>query len=287
MEKKIIFISSDSSFIGRELISYYKKKNFQIISFCKHNPSLKKKNYSRFDNFNDLKNYLKKIKKIHYLILNNGIIGNNHSFDKLIKSHYKNTISFLRLFKNIEVNRIIFFRTADESGYSIDPINEKSKIKPFNKYSLIKSLTLKLIKNYCNEKKVNYTFFKLFLVVGKKQKEPRLFAMIKNHIRSKKIFILNKPYYKKNFLHIDDFIFIFDKILSKNIYLNQTFNLASNQNITLYKLFKLINNYKKDFVYKISNDKNKKNQIPDISKLTKNIGQYNFKNIQYIIKDIL
>ena len=287
MEKKIIFLSSSSSFIGKELIKYYLKKDFKLIAFSNYNIPLKKKNFFIFNNLNKLKNHLKKIKKIDYLILNNGVIGDDFSFKDLIKSHYKNTVSFLNLFGNIKINRIIFFRSADESGYSKHPIKETDITNPFNKYSLIKSLTTHYILNYCIKRQIDYTFFKLFLVVGKKQKNPRLFPLLKEHINDKKKFLLNKPFHKKNFIHINDFITVLNKILNSKNSVNQTYNLVSNQNIYLNNLFFLIKKYKNNFTYELSKNFEKKNQIPDTTKLFKEIGNYKFKNIRFIIKDLL
>lgn len=85
LEKKIIFVSSASSFLGKEIIRFYEKKEFFIISYCEHMVPLKKTNHIRVNNINKLIKIFNKTKYIDLFFLNNGLIGNQFDFNILLK----------------------------------------------------------------------------------------------------------------------------------------------------------------------------------------------------------
>ena len=287
MEKKIVFISSASSFLGKELIKNFLKKKYLIITYSNYKLPLKKNNYIRFNNLNKLSKYLKKLKKIDLLFLNNGVIGNGYEFNQLIKSHLKKISDIFNIMKKIKIERLIYFSSADENGFSNDKIKETGIISPQNKYGLIKSLTTRYIENICNNRKINFTFLKLFLVVGKSQKEPRIFASIKKCILTNTTFYIKTPNHVKNILHIDDFIFIVNIITSNKKTMNEVYNLGSDINIRMIDLCERIKKYNPKFSFKKLNVKEIKKQIPDISKLQIILGDYKFINIDRIISSIL
>ena len=138
MEKKIIFVSSASSFLGKEIIRFYEKKEFFIISYCEHMVPLKKTNHIRVNNINKLIKIFNKTKYIDLFFLNNGLIGNQFDFNYLIKSHFEKTKSLLDISKKIIIERLIFFRTADEVGLVNKPIKENDKLNPQTKYAFSK-----------------------------------------------------------------------------------------------------------------------------------------------------
>lgn len=287
LEKKIIFVSSASSFLGKEIIRLYEKKNYYIISYCEHLVPIKKKNYIRVNNLNNLKKIFDKTKYINLFFLNNGIIGNQFNFNHLIKSHFKKTKSFLGISKNLIIERLIFFRTADELGLINRPIEENDKLNPQSKYALSKVLTLKYLENFCNKHEIKYTFFRLFLVVGDGQNEPRLFPLIKKNIKTKCTFLIKTPFHVKNILHINDFIYIIYKILSQKNTYNQTINIGSSNNISMINLCKKIKKNNSNFLFKKSHNTEKIKQVPNIKKLKKLIGDYQFIDIDKIIKTLI
>ena len=107
LEKKIVFIASASSFLGKELIKNFLKKKYFIITYSNYQLPIKKNNYVRFNNLNKLANFLKNIKKINLLFLNNGVIGNEYEFNYLIRSHLIKTFNILKITKNIKIERLI------------------------------------------------------------------------------------------------------------------------------------------------------------------------------------
>lgn len=285
--EKIIFVSSASSFLGKEIIRFYEKKEFFIISYCEHLVPLKKTNHIRVNNFNKLHKIFKKTKHIDLFFLNNGLIGNQFDFNYLIKSHFEKTKSLLNISKKTIIERLIFFRTADEVGLVHKPIKENDKLNPQTKYAFSKALTLKYIENFCNKHDIRYIFFRLFLVVGEGQNEPRLFPLIKKNIQANHNFFIKTPFHTKNFLHINDFIHIIYKILSKKNTYNQTINIGSNNNINMINLCKIIKINNRDFLFKKSFNREKIKQVPNITKLKKLIGNYEFINIDEIIKTLI
>ena len=286
MEKKIIFISSSSSFIGESLINYYKKKRYFIISYSENTKFFKNKNHINFNKKLELSKYFLKISSIHYAYLNHGLIGSKHVIDKLINSHLEKTDFILKILQKIKIQRLIYFRSSDEDPkYSHENID--MNFNPINLYGTIKSITTNIIKNHCNFYKQRFTFIKLYLVVGSKQKFPRIFKLIKNKIEHNLILNIEDAYSIKNFTDIEDFLIIQEKIIQSDHFIDKSVDLVSNQNISIGDLCKKIKKIYPQFKF-IQNRKNKKKiLIPKPTYLEKIFGKYNFKKIDQIIKECI
>lgn len=286
MEKKIIFISSSSSFIGESLINYYKKKRYFIISYSENTKFFKNKSHINFNKKLDLSKYFLKISSIHYAYLNHGLIGSNHVIDKLINSHLEKTDFILKILQKIKIQRLIYFRSSDEDPkYSYENID--MNFNPINLYGTIKSITTNIIKNHCNFYKQRFTFIKLYLVVGSKQKFPRILKLIKNKIEHNLILNIEDAYSIKNFTDIEDFLIIQEKIIQSDHFIDKSIDLVSDQNISIGELCKKIKKIYPQFKF-IQNRKNKKKiLIPKPTYLEKIFGKYNFKKIDQIIKECI
>ena len=93
--KKIIVVTGGSRGIGNCILSYFsKKKNFQAINLSRSKCRLKNvKNFNcDVSNYTEVKNVIKKIKKIDYLINNAGISSSDKknyikNFDEVLKNN--------------------------------------------------------------------------------------------------------------------------------------------------------------------------------------------------------
>lgn len=286
MEKRLIFISSSSSFIGESLINYYKKKKFFIISYSEKTKYYKNKNHINFNKKLNLIKYFQNISRIHYVYLNHGIIGNNHSIDKLINSHIEKTVFILKILQKIKIQRLIYFRSYDEDPkYSHEKID--MNFNPINLYGTIKSITTNIIYNHCNLYKQRFTFIKLYLVVGSKQKFPRILKLIKNKIENNSLLNIEDAHSTKNFTDIEDFLIIQEKIIQSDHFIDKSVDLVSDQNISIGELCKKIKKTYPQFKF-IQNRKNtKKVLIPKLTYLKKIFDKYDFKKIDQIIKECI
>ena len=286
LEKKIVFISSSKSFIGASLINFYKKKKYFIISFSENTKFFKKKNHINFNDKISLTKYFSQKLYIDFAYLNHGIIGSNFSIDKLIDSHINKTKFILKVLKKTTIKRLIYFRSCDENPkFSND--YEKIYLNPTNLYGFIKLITTTIIQNHCHINNINFTFMKLYLVVGKNQKFPRIFKLIKNKIKTNSILSLNDAYSIKNFIDIEDFLNIQKKIIKSDYFKNKTVDLVSDQNISIGDLCKKIKKIYPQFEF-IKNKRNKKENLSsNLKYLDHIIERYEFKNIDQIIKDLL
>ena len=282
---KVIFVTSIDSFLGQNIAKFYLKKKYRVIAYSNYNFNYySHKNLIIFQNKQKLKMHLKKFNKLYYFFFTNGIIGSNYKIQKLYKSHISNSNFFLNILKNLKIKRLIFFSSVDEVGFSNKNINENTNYSPSNKYSIIKLLARELFEEFCIKYSKPYTIFRLFLVIGNNQKIPRLFPLIKYHIQNGKKFVINNPLAYKNFIHIDDFCNVLDIILKNKMSLNNIYNLASDQNIKLEKLFKLIHNINPLLKFEKNLNGSLNSQKASIFKIKKIIGNYKFKNINQIIK---
>ena len=286
MEKRIIFISSSSSFIGESLINFYKKKKYFIISYSENTKFYKNKSHININNKLNLIKYFQSISSIDYAYLNHGIIGSKHPIDKLINSHIEKTEFILKILQKIKIQRLIYFRSSDEDPkYSHEKID--MNFNPINLYGTIKSITTNLIKNYCNLYKQRFTFIKLYLVVGRKQKSPRILKLIKNKIENNLILNIEDADSIKNFTDIEDFLIIQEKIIRSDHFIDKSVDLISNQNISIGELCKKIKKIYPQFKFIQNRKHQKKTLIPKPTYLKKIFDKYDFKNIDQIIKECL
>lgn len=286
MEKKIVFISSSKSFIGTSLINFYKKKKYFIISFSENTKFFKKKNHINFSDKISLTKFFSQKSYIDFAYLNHGIIGSDFPIEKLIDSHLTKTKFILKVLKKTTIKRLIYFRSCDEnSKFSND--YEKINFNPTNIYGHIKSIATTMIQNHCHIHNINYTFMKLYLVVGKYQKFPRIFKLIKNKIDTNSILSLNDAHSIKNFTHIDDFLTIQKKIIKSDYFKNKSVDLVSDQNISIGNLCSKIKKIHPEFNF-IKNKRSKEEKlIPNLKYLDHISEKYDFKNIDQIVKDLL
>lgn len=147
-------------------------------------------------------------------------------------------------------------------------------------YSTSKSLVEHYIKAYSVQNKLKYIIFRLFNIYGPGLEGRVVDIFIKNALNGKNLLINGNGNQKRCYMYIDDCVDAFAKIFLNNKICNTTFNIGSDQELSVMeiakKIIKLTNSSSKIIIN--SNQLNKfagyediQRRVPDLKKLKKYI----------------
>ena len=244
MNGKNILIVGGSGFVGRNLVDFYKKKKFKVISL-----SLFRKNFEADINIlvdlfdkDKLKKKLSKI-NINYIIFAAGYVSHkpiNHKNDENLNTHFVGLVNLINSINLSNLKKIIYIGTSEEYKFSKKKLNEKSELKPITSYSLAKYLSALYLLNLHKNCNLPVTIFRPFLLYGPYQETNRLIPyLIKNLIKKKEV-LCTEGNQIRDFLHIDDFLRATFLALKSKLTNGEIFNIASGKPIKVKKIIDLI-----------------------------------------------
>jgi len=215
--KQSILIIGKNSFLSTNLFKYFQNKNFLVTR-------------TSFDFF--LKNSQKKLLKYNYVI-NCSI--NSLFLKKKYNPKHDQDLSCAEKLKNAK-SKLIIFSSGKVYGPGFN-LRETSKKTPTERYGKNK---LKTEINCCNIKK-DILIFRLSNIVGAENRNNSrkvtnlFFDDIRKNLKKKLVIVPKKNYYK-DFLLIEDFVkIVYFSIIND---LKGIFNLSSNSKIYLHDLAK-------------------------------------------------
>lgn len=277
MEKKSIFITGASGFIGRHLI---KKIPYKVITFEKNG---KKCNLLS-------KEELLHVKRADVVIhLASQIPYNDKKTMNFFENNVLGTLNVLEYCVKKKVEKLIFVSSYVYGKPKHNPINEKHPVMHHNSYTKSKILAEELCKFYAKEYELKIIILRPINVFGASQREGFLISNIYQSLKSnKEIKIINKKS-KRDFLFVDDLV---DAILLMINYKTnfEIFNVGFGKSYSFEKILHLFEKvYGKKLNVKFEVDK--KNFIPkieaDISKIKQKTGWYPKISLEEGLKKIL
>ena len=179
------------------------------------------------------------------------------------------------------VNKIIY--TSSSSVYG--SINSKLNIPDKNNryiYSSFKISAENLIKNFCNKKNINFDICRVFNIYGLNDNFSVISKLIELKKNNKKIRIYNNGEAVRDFIHVNDVVLIYKKLLTRkdsNIYDVGTGKGAKIKDIIeALKLSKKKVKLIKNKIYEINNS------IANNDNLVKKIKFKKFRNLESFLK---
>ena len=224
----MILVVGANGLLGSKLTKELRKKK---LKFFKIDKSLKGKEKIDITDYKSLENFfnLKKIKVVINCVCEP---ATSKSKKNIFFTNVIGNRNLINLSKKKNIKKYIFFSTSaiwvkDYKNY----VTEKTKTSPVETYGESKVQAEKDIKY---SKLKSWTIFRIPMIVSYKRLGilSILFDFIINH---KKIPIINDGKNLVQFIHIDDLV----RFVIKSLKINekQVYNLASNEAITLKKLF--------------------------------------------------
>ena len=277
--KKLIWLTSGTGFIGKNLSKRLKNEKFEFITTSKKEINLL--------NANEIKKFLKK-EKPKIVIQTAGEVGG-------IKKNIINRINLLEENLLISTNLIKYSYEYNVDKFinlvssCIYPKNIKKiqseedinigKVEITNEaYSLSKYTSYKLSNYYFNDLKKNYINVIPSNIYGphdnfNEEESHVIPSMINKFTNNKKIKLLGSGVAKRDFLFIDDFISAIILLLKQKKYKTNTFNVSSKEIISIKKLAEIIAKLTNNKNYQFLNDGLDGNFFKSLnSKKIKNLG---------------
>ena len=223
-----VLITGTKGFIGKNLKFFLLNKNFEILE------------YNRNDNIKKLDKYLKICDVVFHLA------GENRS--KIKKNFNKNNYKFTKIL----IDKICLLKKKPSIVFSSTiKVNEK------NDYGTSKKKSEEYIKKKLQSININYSILRLPNVFGKWSKPNHnsfIATCCYNLIRNKKIELDSNK--KLKLIYIDDLVEILFKESNKCLVTNKNYKKiikeVKSYKITLYNLYKILENFK--YKYKSINN---------------------------------
>ena len=250
--KKKILVTGATGFIGKNLVESLKEK-FEIYALIldeKEKNVIPQIDYILWKTFFDRENEIKtldgkKLGKIDTVIhlASYGVNPKDNDIDKMIESNINLTKDLISNLERVSCKNIIFTGSGFEYGDKGKiKLKEDMELNPFSLYGATKVSAFLIGKKLCESLGINYINLRLFNIFGEYEGSNRLIPQIINNYLEGKELNFTAGNQVRDYLYIKDIIEIYEMILEKNIYNNETYNVCSSEEVTI-----------KEFITKVAN----------------------------------
>ena len=232
------------------------------------------------------KNFLKKISFINKNKKINLIINSFYSAVKLkkitsygafVNKSVFETAKILDLLNPKIINKIIYTSSSSVYGLKDTKINLKDDNNR-NIYAAFKFSTEFLIKNFCEKSYISFAICRLFNMYGGNDKFSVILKRQTAIQKKQKIIIFNNGKSIRDYIHIDDVVTVYDRLIKKKIG-SALFDVGTGKGVSLIELIKKLNFKKKNIIYKKKTVTELSKSIADNRNLIKKINKMKFKKL--------
>ena len=250
--KKKILVTGATGFIGKNLVESLKEK-FEVYALIldeKEKNVIPQIDYILWKTFFDRENEIKtldgkKLGKIDTVIhlASYGVNPKDNDIDKMIESNINLTKDLISNLERVSCKNIIFTGSGFEYGDKGKvKLKEDMELNPFSLYGATKVSAFLIGKKLCESLGINYINLRLFNIFGEYEGSNRLIPQIINNYLEGKELNFTAGNQVRDYLYIKDIIEVYEMILEKNIYNNETYNVCSSEEVTI-----------KEFITKVAN----------------------------------
>ena len=270
-----ILIVGCNGFIGSNAFKYFKNKNFKVFG-C----DIQQLNTETFLLQHDLSNLSLLFEAHQFDVCINASGSSTVSFSlqnvqEDYKLNYKNVEIILEWIKNNQPKcKMINLSSAAVYGNpSKLPIKENDSTKPISPYGKHKLLSEQLLKTYAVESRMLTHSLRIFSVYGNGLKKQLFWDIYQKAKQAESIELYGTGNETRDFIHIEDLMLAFEKIIFLGSFDGSAINVASGSECTInLAAHTLIQNLNSDFKLKFSgieNNMDPKYWRADISLLKK------------------
>ena len=241
--KKKILVTGATGFIGKNLVESLKEK-FEVYALIldeKEKNVIPQIDYIFWETFFDRENEVKtldgkKLGKIDTVIhlASYGVNPKDNDIDKMIESNINLTKDLILNLERVSCKNIIFTGSGFEYGDKGKiKLKEDMELNPFSLYGATKVSAFLIGKKLCESLGINYINLRLFNIFGEYEGSNRLIPQIINNYLEGKELNFTAGNQVRDYLYIKDIIEVYEMILEKNIYNNETYNVCSSEEVTI------------------------------------------------------
>ena len=193
------------------------------------------------------------------------------------------TSKVLDFIKNnqIVVNKIIYTSSSSVYGNNI-LCNENDELKPMNLHASLKVANEKLVEKFCIENSIDYTIARIFNMYGGDDNFSIISKIIKAYKNNEELNIVNNGNAIRDFIHIEDVVDIYSKILDKKDI--KILNIGSGNGSSIKNILDFSNNHNIKIKTKNIQREELKISTADISKLKELLKKDTFFGVEDYLK---
>ena len=193
------------------------------------------------------------------------------------------TSKVLDFIKNnqIVVNKIIYTSSSSVYGNNI-LCNENDELKPMNLHASLKVANEKLVEKFCIENSIDYTIARIFNMYGGDDNFSIISKIIKANKNNEELNIVNNGNAIRDFIHIEDVVDIYSKILDKKDI--KILNIGSGNGSSIKNILDFLNNHNIKIKTKNIQREELKISTADISKLKELLKKDTFFEVEDYLK---
>lgn len=193
------------------------------------------------------------------------------------------TSKVLDFIKNnqIKVNKIIYTSSSSVYGNNI-LCNENDELKPMNLHASLKVANEKLVEKFCIENSIDYTIARIFNMYGGDDNFSIISKIIKAYKNNEELNIINNGNAIRDFIHIEDVVDIYSKILDKKDI--KILNIGSGNGSSIKNILDFLNNHNIKIKTKNIQREELKISTADISKLKELLKKDTFFGVEDYLK---
>ena len=193
------------------------------------------------------------------------------------------TSKVLDFIKNnqIVVNKIIYTSSSSVYGNNI-LCNENDELKPMNLHASLKVANEKLVEKFCIENSIDYTIARIFNMYGGDDNFSIISKIIKAYKNNEELNIVNNGNAIRDFIHIEDVVDIYSKILDKKDI--KILNIGSGNGSSIKNILDFLNNHNIKIKTKNIQREELKISTADISKLKELLKKDTFFEVEDYLK---
>jgi UDP-glucose 4-epimerase len=182
------------------------------------------------------------------------MLNDSMNYTEYIQNTILNTSKILTYIQvnNIQINKIIY--TSSSSVYGNNKYcTEDDIVSPMNLQGSLKVANEELIKRFCNLNKFEYTIVRLFNMYGGNDNFSIVSKIKNSYINNEILNIINDGNAIRDYIHIDNVVAIYDKLVNKIDNIPTILNIASGHRTKVCDIVKYLDS--KNIVIKTNNIK--------------------------------
>ena len=276
MKEKILVVGG-TGFIGYHVLKNILSKKYLLYSLSKNKPTKEKKIKNVKYLYSDITNYKNLKKKLSenfdHVINLSGYIDHSKKKENIL-CHYFGSKNLIDIFKSRKIQTFIQIGSSLEYGYLKSPQIEKEYCKPVSWYGKSKFRASQYLKKVSKVYNLPYIILRPYQIYGPKQKKDRLIPQTIETCLKNKIFLCTAGTQKRDFIYVDDFVFLIQKILLKKNIRYEIFNVGSGKPVLVKNIIKKIRNLTKSGEPKFGAIKMRKDEVMSLYPFTKKVKKY-------------
>jgi len=186
---------------------------------------------------------------------------------------------------HITINKMIYTSSSSVYGNNIF-CSESDQVHPLNLHASLKVSNEKLVEKFAMDNKINYTIARVFNMYGGEDKFS-IVSKIINAVKEKKsLTIVNNGNGIRDFIHIDNVVLIYQKLLLCN---NLPYiNVGTGEGISIKNIIDYLKNHQIDLQFNTIQRQELKTSTANNELLMEFIGHHVFTKVEeYIAKELI